>query len=514
MTALTTRQRDLLQLLLRANLPLGAAELAAEMQLTPRQVTYDLKSVRRWLSQHNVALKITPGIGVELECSPDRQLALVAKLNAAPNLQLVLTAGQRQQLIALLLLFSAEPMILYQLQQLLQMSRTTVLKDLDALEAWLDERQVTLERRPNYGFWIACSEQERRQTAAALLWGKTPFGPPLTTMNHKKGLVFSLGADAHLLEAVQETAGIIARWDMRRAASQVAYTEAQLGGRFTDDAVLHLALVLAIQAQRVQDGNVTAVAPPHLHWLQSLPVWPIAAHIARRMGWHTPTPWPASEIAYITMHILATPRNERWPGDLDLDESFSTLIERLIQHIVQAYNLPNLAQDKTLHDGLVIHIVPACFRQRFNLWLPTLSPATTLSEKYTFEYDLAQQVADIVNEHAQVTLPQDEINNIALLLRAAYIRERPNRLQRVIVVCPSGMATAQLLVARLKARFPRLGTLEVLSLRELDRKQLGTAELLITTAPLPDTVSDKIKVIQVHPLLLPEDIETITQWLA
>lgn len=514
MTALTTRQRDLLQLLLRANLPLGAAELATEMQLTPRQVTYDLKGVRRWLNQHGVALKITPGIGVELECSPDRQHALAAELSAASDLQLVLTASQRQQLIALILLVSEEPMILYQLQQLLQMSRTTMLKDLDELEAWLTERKITLERRPNYGFWVACSEQERRQAVAALLWGETPFGPSLTTMNHRKGLVFPLAADAHLLDAVKEASEIIQRWDMRRAASQVAYAEAQLGGRFTDDAVLHLALVLAIQAQRVQDGHVTAVSPTRLQWLQTLPTWQIAIHIAKRLGWRNADTWPVAEIGYVAMHILATPRNERWPGDLDLDEAFSALIERLVQHVVQAYNLPSLAQDKTLRDGLVIHIVPACFRQRFNLWLPALSPATTLSEKYVFEYELARQLAGIVNEHAQVTLPGDEINNIALLLRAAYIRERPHRLQRVIVVCPSGMATAQLLVARLKARFPRLGALEVLSLRELDRKHLGSAELIITTAPLPDAVNQKIKVIQVHPLLLPEDIETITQWLA
>ncbi len=514
MTSLTTRQRDLLQLLLRANLPLGAAELASEMQLTPRQVTYDLKGVRHWLNQHDVALKITPGIGVELECSLERQHALAAELNAAPNLQLILTVGQRQQLIALILLVSKEPMILYQLQQLMEISRTTVLKDLDALEEWLDERQITLERRPNFGFWIACTEQERRQAITTLLWGETPFGPALTTMNHKKGLVFPLGTDAHLLDAVQQAAGIIQRWDVRRAASQVAYAEAQLGGRFTDDAVLHLALVWAIQTQRVQDGHITAVSPPHLQWLQSLSVWQVAAQIAKRLGWRMPKAWPVAEIAYVAMHLLATPRNERWPGDLDLDETFSALIERLVQHVVQAYNLPSFAQDKTLHDGLVNHIIPACFRQRFNLWLPALSPATTLSEKYVFEYELARQLAGYVNEHMQVTLPGDEINNLALLLRAAYIRERPHRLQRVIVVCPSGMATAQLLVARLKARFPRLGTVEVLSLRELNRKHLDTAELIISTVPLPDTVSQKIKVIRVHPLLLPEDIETITQWLA
>jgi mannitol operon transcriptional antiterminator len=121
-------------------------------------------------------------------------------------------------------------------------------------------------------------------------------------------------------------------------------------------------------------------------------------------------------------------------------------------------------------------------------------------------------LASIVQQHTQVTLAANEINNIALLLRAAFIRERPNRSQEVIVVCPSGMATAQLLTARLRARFPRLGNLRVVSVRELNDK-IGNAELIITTVPLPTSVKSNIKIIQVHPLLLPEDIETITRWL-
>ncbi|MEM7119258.1 MAG: hypothetical protein AAF614_42980, partial [Chloroflexota bacterium] len=139
---------------------------------------------------------------------------------------------------------------------------------------------------------------------------------------------------------------------------------------------------------------------------------------------------------------------------------------------------------------------------------------TKLSAQYQREKQIAQELAEIIQHHTETTLPADEVNNIALLLRAAYIREQPNQLQQVIVVCPSGMATAQLLVARLKARFPRLGQLNVLSLREITADHLNAAQLLITTISLAENITQHIDVIQVHPLLLPEDVETITQWLA
>ncbi|MEJ2747573.1 MAG: hypothetical protein P8183_06655, partial [Anaerolineae bacterium] len=175
---------------------------------------------------------------------------------------------------------------------------------------------------------------------------------------------------------------------------------------------------------------------------------------------------------------------------------------------------PDLKEDMTLRDGIVTQIIPACLRHRFNLWLPSSLPGAALSEKYIFEHQLAHDLAGIITRHTGIVLPDGDINNIALLLRAAFIRERPYKLQEVIVVCPSGMATAQLLVARLKARFPRLGTFKVVSLRKLTPAQLTAVELIITTVPLPANISKQVKVIQVHPLLLPEDIETITQWLA
>jgi mannitol operon transcriptional antiterminator len=74
------------------------------------------------------------------------------------------------------------------------------------------------------------------------------------------------------------------------------------------------------------------------------------------------------------------------------------------------------------------------------------------------------------------------------------------------------MATAQLLVARLKARFPYLKILDVLSVRELTPEKILAAQLIISTIPL-DAYKLGIHVIQVHPLLLPEDIDTITRWL-
>jgi mannitol operon transcriptional antiterminator len=515
MTSLTTRQRDILQLLVESGEPIGSADLAKQMKLTSRQVNYGMKGLRVWLEQRDVDLKITPGVGAQLLCSPEKCKELLRELTTDAGFQLVLSVDERQQLIALILLVADEPIILYQLQQLTEVSRSTILKDLEPIESWINTQELLLERRTNYGFGILGTEKARRKALSTLLWGQTPLGKPLTKMAHAKGLIFELGTDANLMPIVAKVSSILKRWDVQRTFRQVAFAEAQLDGRFTDDAVLDLALNLAVQTDRVQSGNIVLIDEPTLTWLRSLNIWSVAAQIAKHLGWRTNTKWPETEIAYGAMHFLTAPRNDRWPGDLEIDHIFTQLIDELLQQIVNSYGLPHLAHDKTLRDGLVIHIIPACLRRRFKLWSPAEASQTELSNKYSFEWELATSLGKIIEKRTAVTLPDNEINNIALLLRAAYIREHPNLIQEVIVVCPSGMATAQLLVARLKARFPRLGILRVVSLREIDQTIIENAELIITTVPLTNVpIEQQDNVIQVHPLLLPEDIETITQWFA
>lgn len=514
MTALTTRQRDLLHLLLNSNVPLGAAKLAAQMQLTPRQVNYDLKGLKKWLSHQNITLTATPGVGVVIDCSLEQSQQLINKIGLDSHLHLVLTAQQRQQLLALLLLTNDEPFILFQLQQLADVSRSTILKDLDVITKWLDDWQVRLERRPNFGIWIESNEHQRRQALSGLLWGEIPFGEPLTRVTHNRGLVFTLSDDADLLPIVKQTAAKIDQWHSVRTLGQVSYVEKQFNGRFSDDAVRFLGLAWAIQTNRIFQQQYIVDMQTNLNWLKTLAVWPVAEKIASRLGWNDQRGVPESETAVLAMQILAAPRNERWPGDLYIDDTFTSLIDKLMIQIHEAYGLPTLQQDSTLQDGLISHIIPACLRHRFQLWMPASLPTIKLAEKYAVEHELSHQLAATVKQHTGAELPEGEINNIAMLLRAAFIRKRPLLTEEVLVVCPSGMATSQLLVARLKSRFPRLGTLKVTSLRELNETKAAAAELIITTATLPQLIQEKTDVIQVHPLLRPEDVEAITQWLA
>lgn len=513
MVALTTIQRDMLRALLTADAPLGLSELGQQVGMTSRQVQYSLRALESWLHQRGAQLAKTPGLGVRVVGSPEQRQTLLTALTSERSFQLVLTAGQRQQILALQLLTTREPSILYQLQQLVDVSRTTLLKDLDAVEDWFGSFDLHLERRPNYGCWLIDDELAQRQALAALLWGDTPFSEPMFAVTHAQGLVFFPSRDAALLPAIKRIDDHVQRWNIDAAMSYVATAEVEAGARFTDETVLQMALAFAIQRERVVAGRCLPTKAERLRWLHERPIWKLALRLATQMLPAIAEPCLLSESAALAMYLLSAARESGSSHDLMLNDEFAGLIAALMREIADAYHTPALADDHILRDGLEAHIVPACVRQRFGLWAPRSSQDDLGAEQFAFERGVAQRLAAIVAERTECVLPPSEQHNLVLLVRAAAIRERPTHPQRVLICCPSGMATTQLLVARLKVRFPHLGTFEVVSLRDITAQRLADADLIISTVPLQLPPAVQIDVIQVHPMLHPRDIDTIREWI-
>ncbi|MCS6844976.1 MAG: hypothetical protein NZ528_11755 [Caldilineales bacterium] len=513
MEDLSSRQRAVLRFLLGAQRPVSTAELAAELDLTPRQVSYCLKQLVPWLAERGCGLITRPGVGITVEATTEQRHALNNELGLNFPLRYVHTAEQRQQLLALLLTAAAEPYILHQLQQITGVSRSTVLADLDAVEAWLRTHQLRLDRRRNYGFSVEGAETRRRQALAAWLWGHLPWPNPVVRVNHQEGLYFGLSADPTAPPMVAMAQNLVQRCNPRSALRYVAELEASLGGRFSDDGALFLALVLAVQGYRLATRHPVALPTDVTERLRSVALWPGVEKVGRRLAWTLASEWRDEETAYLTMYVLATPRTERWPGDLESQTSFEEITQHLMQRIAGAFGLANLAHDATLRDGLLLHLVPAYYRRVFDLWFPPMAPAEGPRHVPAHQHRLAYELALEVHSRTGVMIPMDEVENIAMLLEAALIRERPAAVQQILVVCPSGMATAQLLVARLKARFPHMGTLVVRSLRQLTAHDMESADLVITTLPLPEHLVGEHQVIQVHPSLPTEDVQRITYWL-
>src|SRR6266540_3839738 len=302
MMIFTTRQREILKIILDVNRPIGSVDLAKLMRISPRQVNYSMKGVKVWLKQQGKDLNVLPGVGFAVDLTADQMHTLAQKINIHSDVQIILSVSQRQQLLALFLLTRTEPCILAQLEQISHVSRMTILKDLDEVDNWLQPQGIRLIRKPHFGILVSGAEHNCQQALAELLWGETPFSDdPITEITHSEGLQFNLQGDARLLPLVGYINDYLSSLHLRRAISLVAKAEEQLGGRFTDDAVLHLALVFAIRSNRVQGGSHLVVNDQLLASLQSTKMWPVATYVADRLGRESNSLWKPADIAGVAM---------------------------------------------------------------------------------------------------------------------------------------------------------------------------------------------------------------------
>ena len=513
MVALTTRQRDILRILLNTDKPIRTADLAEEIHLTARQVNYSMRGVRSWLKRENVVLQSTPGLGVTLECLPEKKTSLVVELEKSDNVQLVLTPEQRQQLICFLLLIETEPVLLTQISLHLKISRSTVISDLDEVEKWLKDWGIALERKQNYGICINSTEKQRQQVLLALIWGKSPFSPSVFEVSYQKGLIFTLAEDIHSTPLVKDIDDFMHLFNMKKIFNKVIYIEDSLGGRFTDEAVLYLALVFSILLARIKMGEHIRVSQSDLEKFSNTQEWKAAERMVTNLDSYEAPLWDQGDIAYVVMHIFSAPLLENWVSDLEKVNGYKDLFEELLVSINSLYKIDGLTEDPTLREGIINYLVPVFNQYAFGLWFPKTSVDLSSIDECADEFALVEKLAEIIRKRTSIALEEEDKCMLVAFLRAAYIRLRSYQFSNVLLVCPSGMATAQLLTARLKTRFPHLGKLTVVSFRELDAEKVATADLIITLMPLTEDFGKDKPIIQVSPQLLQCDIDAITAFL-
>lgn len=514
MLSLTTWQRDLLHYLINKSEPVDTLAYGSQQHLTPRQIRYGLREIESWLERRQVRLVNTPKSGLQVVITPEQREKLLAELSSQTKFQLILTSEQRQQLLLCLLLVAQEPLTLQQLQQDLVISRMTVLKDLDAIEGWLQNFALELARRTHVGCWIEGGELDRRQALMALLWGDVHYDQPIMSVQPPQGIIFALAQDTALLPVVVQVNALVDGWNLESMKPHIAGAEKELGIRFTDEAFSLLCLALAVQLERVRAGQLVEWQTDESSWIETQGVWPVLQRVGGELWPHLAEEKTNSETAALALQFLGSARDVPWPPKLRVDPTFHRLIKRLMKSIAAAYGMPDLAHDQMLYDGLDILVMPAYARQRFGLWSPRNTATDTYGERYNVERKVAVRVAEDVMGATGIPLQPAALDDLVLLLQAAIIRAKPERSRHILVVCPSGIATTQLLVARLRARFLSMGTFEVLPIRELSAERIAQADLLITTVPLSLPENQPIDVIQVHPLLKSEDIAALTQWMA
>ena len=516
MPGLDLRCRAILALLLQSDGPLTSAEVGLRLGTTARMVRYSLSEGKGWLRERNLALTSRTGSGTAIEGSHRAKQAAIHELQQARSGFLSLLPAERAWLLLLTLLTSENPVLLKQLKCLLDVSRMTVLRDFRKVEAWLSVQGLELLRRPNFGFKVVGAEYDLRRALVSLVVACADQAELLNVCIGNRQEAALAGSRTTAYRGSLNT--FLDEVPLRVASRAVSSLRSEGGPKIADDSHVALSLYLAVTAWRVQHGHAVESCPGSVQDLRlRREFWAaqtVAQALERRLGFGL----PETEVACIAMVLLASEvvwaseTGPDWtPADGDVTAKAREVADSLLAEAA-AYLHPSLQVDADLARSLRLHMRSVLDRLRFDVAIGN-SVSEAVKSRYPYVYDVARRTSEVLECKVGKALPEEEVGYIAMYLAAAMERLRPTvqPKARVLVVCHAGVATAWLLVSRLRSEFPGAEVVGVMS--ALDLRSLRVArevDLIVSTVPLQ---SPGAPVVVVTPFLDAHDMSSVGEAL-
>lgn len=478
---LNRRQRHILKYLIDHERFVTVRDLAEKYKVSERSIRYDLDAIAYDVKKNGLALDRHKHRGVRFVLPKEERGRWLHRLAGEPDYSNRLSAEERRDTILGVLFHQHRPVSSTDLADLLYVSRRTVVKDLKRVEAWLKSHRLSLTYVQNKGFRITGAERDVRKALAYLVSNRS---------HDDRDLPFKLTglADEHL--------------DLVREAvfEHVRTLPYELTDSSLDGLIFHIAVAL----QRLRKGHEITMPERELAELRSTQEFKVSQSIAHSIASRLRVSIPEAEAGYMTLHLLGAKL-------LHKHAPVSISLEGPVKHFIRETGArlgTDLTKDRQLMRGLMVHLRPTLYRLKFNLRLNNPLKDDIMQE-YTPIVEAIAHSVPILEDAFQVSFNDDERAYLALHIGAALERQSGvKRRPRVLLVCGSGVGTAQLLLGRIKRYFPNLDIVDTCPLYHMSPEWLQQKDVdwIISTIPIDGL---PVPHIIVNPFLTVQDRQKI-----
>ena len=188
--------------------------------------------------------------------------------------------------------------------------------------------------------------------------------------------------------------------------------------------------------------------------------------------------------------------------DLSVKSEYENITKEIIAEMSQSLKI-DLTNDKKLFTNILYHLLSMIYRLRMNM--PIKNPLLEeIKNNYSILYSTTWFVLSKFEAKLSIEFNEDEIAFLAIHFQGAV--DRSSESHRILIVCPTGIGTSELIANRLKkVLFPH-DTLEVVSIRTLYQSDLNKVDMIISSVNLEKVA---IPVVHVSPLMNREDLKKV-----
>lgn len=211
---------------------------------------------------------------------------------------------------------------------------------------------------------------------------------------------------------------------------------------------------------------------------------------------------PSQEIEAFSYTLLASGFKIKNAGyNLRLDKSVTNLIKK-VSNILDI----DLTNDYHLKNMLISHIGPMIFRLQKSIAVNN-PVAEEVKKQYSVLYNVVWLSVRELTEEFNIKMTADEAAFLAIHFQIAV--EKVHTSLNILVICPHGIATSELIVSKLKRLILDTDKIKKIDLDDLDKIDLSNVDFIVSSVKLENM---KVPVFEVSPVITEQEMKEISRF--
>ncbi len=484
---------------------IAVEELAERYGVSPRGIRYNLEKIEQFLTSRGFAyLERERTKGVRLPHDLKMRDFIRSCAGELDPYHYGFSSNERQTFLRICLLVTQNPLRIEDLCRSLTRSRGTLFRDIEQTQQWLLANGISLVKKPRIGLYCTGDEKTRRHLITSLFmeevdWGDLPgFFAGEKPRSRLISLLFSHLAKPHELYILAKTA--------RRV-------EELLQKNFSDETFTALLVQLVIIIRRGGALQDSSTASPNREFVPQSVEYGAAKLALDELENLFEIMLPEAELYWFTYHLLGarelpTPA----PQSPKVDNiPLMDITSRMVGDIERMYQVDFGEQRSQIEWGIFQHLRPVAHRVRFGLYNknPLYNEIVT---NYNPLFINTRVVCRHLEQHLGCSINDQEVSYLTLHFAAALhkLNLRTNMKARVLVVCGTGLASAQMLTSGISRLF-NVDIVGAVSSRQAAEMHKDSIDCIVTTVPLPQPCPCPI--VQISPMLGEQDMKKLMEHL-
>ena len=495
---------ELLLYLMDQESPKTIMTISKDLGQSRRKVYYHVDKINDALGNPEHHLVSLPRIGIYL--TEEQRLACQQLLSEVDSYDYVMSGEERMQMMLFWIGISKERITVEKLMELTEVSRNTVLNDLNTIryQLSLEQYQVTLQVSKSQGYYLSAH--------------------PLNKIQHLQSLLYHIfmegnGAFVTILEdkIKDRFQGelLLSRQMHQFLKEQVPLVEQDLGKKINHHEVTFMLRVLPYLL--LSCDNIMRHQEKHQDIDQDFSLirkrieYRVSERLSERLFETFEISLSELEISLLPILLLSYRKDRDVHAESEDFHQLKVTLEEFIWYF-ESQTKMEIENKEDLLRNLLIHCKALLFRKTYGIF--SKNPLTKqIRSKYSELFIITKKCAEILEEAWLVRLTDDEIAYLTIHVGGflKYTPSSQNATKKIYLVCDEGVGVSKLLLKQCRFYLPNEQIGAVFTTEQFKSvEDITLVDLVITTN---DELESRFPVLKVNPILEAEDILRIVDYL-